>query len=442
MGVYIETADTIDLCHKKIYDKYGRQNVSILSNKAIKIPQFLGLWKKDAVEVTFIVKEHDFSESDKRSEELSRQAISKIDELNAKEQSSKRKVASETNLSPYLHEAAFSQGQSGKIEAEKAEILQMLEASVSTLAKRVAQMSSGEITTESPNIRKLRSILEQNAFSPEYIRKIISYIRKNISLEAEEDLGLIQRLALDRIAESIKISSLKTPDISSTEALGMTFSLIGPTGVGKTTSVAKLCAYFFLAMAKSCNRKFNVSAITIDNYRIGGWEQIQKYCYHMQIPLTVATNADELQKAVRDNKKRFDVTFIDTSGRSPNDNEKIAEMRDYFSGLENDVQFFLALNASTQPADVENIIHSYSIFDYNSLIITKTDEASYFGGLISALDKSPKPIAYIATGQDVPKDIERASKNFFLKKLIGFENFADYIDEHFSGSVESQITWE
>ena len=85
---------------------------------------------------------------------------------------------------------------------------------------------------------------------------------------------------------------------------------------------------------------------------------------------------------------------------------------------------------------------AYADFPYCSLVITKTDEASYFGGLISALDKSNVPIAYMTTGQNVPSDIKYADKTFFLKKLIGFDNIDVFIQENLAQDVPEEINWK
>lgn len=444
-GVYIETGDTIDGCKNKIFDKYGKESVTIISTKTIEKKRFFGIFTKDAVEITFYLNEN--AVSNKRTEELSKEAISKIDELNAKEKQTatfpqNRPPFNQINVSPYVSDPLYVPVENGKLQQEQAEALQMLQTGMSTLADRVGQLVSGEFASEKPTIKKLRSILEGNAFSPEYTREVIRFVSKRISLEQGNDFALIQRLALERIAESIKVTLPVLPETSDDKPLGLTFSLVGPTGVGKTTTVAKLCAYYFLALVKKYPRKLSVCAVTIDNYRIGGWEQIQKYCDHMNIPLSIIVSSEELRKTVVEKKENFDIIFIDTTGRSPNDQSKISEMSEYFSGLEDDIQFFLTLNASTQYIDIEKIMQAYTDFPYQSLIITKTDEASYFGGLISALDKSEVPIAYITTGQNVPSDIKYADKAFFLKRLIGFDEIDRFIEEYLSQDIPQEIVWK
>ena len=160
------------------------------------------------------------------------------------------------------------------------------------------------------------------------------------------------------------------------------------------------------------------------------------------VAICIVTSAEELSKAIDESKKNFDVVLIDTTGRSPNDMPKINEMAEFFSDVATKVRFFLTLNASTQYADIDRIMKAYADFPYCSLVITKTDEASYFGGLISALDKSNVPIAYMTTGQNVPSDIKYADKTFFLKKLIGFDNIDVFIQENLAQDVPEEINWK
>ena len=178
-------------------------------------------------------------------------------------------------------------------------------------------------------------------------------------------------------------------------------ALVGPTGVGKTTTTAKLAAMYAL------NRGNKVALITMDIFRVGAVEQIMTYSRIMGIPLEVASTPKELEKAVEKHSS-CDLIFIDTAGRSHKDKEKLDEMKNF---LEDKIQMevFLCLSATTKDRELEEILKRFSIFQINKVVFTKIDECESLGNMVNLLMKDNLQIAYFTTGQRVPEDIEIAT---------------------------------
>lgn len=178
-------------------------------------------------------------------------------------------------------------------------------------------------------------------------------------------------------------------------------ALVGPTGVGKTTTTAKLAAMHAL------NRGNKVALITMDIFRVGAVEQLKTYSRIMGIPLEVASTPKELEKAV-EKHLACDLIVIDTAGRSHKDKEKLDEMKSF---LEHKIpiEVYLCLSATTKDIDLEEILHRFSIFKISKVVFTKIDESESLGNMVNLLMKDNLPIAYFTTGQRVPEDIEVAT---------------------------------
>lgn len=178
-------------------------------------------------------------------------------------------------------------------------------------------------------------------------------------------------------------------------------ALVGPTGVGKTTTTAKLAAMH------AFNRGNKVALITMDIFRVGAVEQLKTYSRIMGIPLEVASTPKELEKAVEKHSD-CDLIFIDTAGRSHKDKEKLNEMKQFFAD-KIPLEVFLCLSATTKDRELSEILNRFSIFQINKVVFTKIDESESFGNMINLLMKGNLQIAYFTTGQRVPEDIEVAT---------------------------------
>ena len=187
--------------------------------------------------------------------------------------------------------------------------------------------------------------------------------------------------------------------------------VLGPTGVGKTTTIVKLAADF------SVKQKKKVGIINTDTYRIGAQEQLQTYADILGIPLQVIYWADELKNALENMSDR-DIVFVDTAGKRPGDMQHKKDMLDIVSILQPE-DTLLCLAATTSFAASKEMIDTYGFVDDYRLLITKVDETKFRGPILNISWYAQKPLAYVTTGQNVPDDIEVVDVESIAKMIIG-----------------------
>jgi len=186
---------------------------------------------------------------------------------------------------------------------------------------------------------------------------------------------------------------------------------LGPTGVGKTTTLAKIAANFMIKEGKK------VGLITADTYRIAAVEQLKTYSEIMGTPITVIYSPKEMKDAIKKNSES-DLILIDTPGKNHKDKKHFDEIREIYKAAEPD-EAYLLISATTKPKDCKAIINSYSFIDNYKLIFTKVDETSSLGVLLNVRELTGKSLSYVTTGQSVPDDIEIADAENISKKLLG-----------------------
>ncbi len=189
---------------------------------------------------------------------------------------------------------------------------------------------------------------------------------------------------------------------------------LGPTGVGKTTTIAKIASHY------AVDEKKKVVMVTADTYRIAAAEQLRTYANILEVPFRVIYTDEELKQAIED-FKGFDYIFVDTAGHSHQNEEQLEKMKSLLASA-NDVanqQSFLVLSASTKYMDLRGIAEKYkSVADYQ-LIFTKLDETITLGNLLNLKLCTGAPIAYVTYGQNVPDDIEKFNPQKTVKQLLG-----------------------
>jgi len=225
-------------------------------------------------------------------------------------------------------------------------------------------------------------------------------------LDNHKDSDVIWNKALDMLRKVLPV------DGGDILKKGGVVALVGPTGVGKTTTVAKLAAQFILHYGSSRD----IALITMDNYRIGAHEQLSIYGRILGVPVRVATDAKELYTLVESFRNKR-LVLIDTAGVSQKDQRMLEQMSSlHESGIT--LTSYLVLSATTQIKAMAEIIEGFSVFDAKACILTKMDETAETGNAVSTLIEYQLPVAFITDGQQVPEDIHEANADMLIDKCL------------------------
>ena len=192
---------------------------------------------------------------------------------------------------------------------------------------------------------------------------------------------------------------------------------VGPTGVGKTTTIAKLAARYSYLKEK----RDKVGIITLDTYRIGAVEQLFQYAKMMRLPIEDVLDPNDFDNALR-SLNHCNVVLIDTVGSSQYDKEKLAKLNRFIHGSEYDIDVNLVLSAGSKLEDLKEIYNSFSFLNIDTLVFTKFDETKAFGTVFSLIHDIEKPVSYFSVGQEVPDDIVAAESDFLVGCMLdGFK---------------------
>lgn len=209
--------------------------------------------------------------------------------------------------------------------------------------------------------------------------------------------AFVRQLLLERITNHLqRVEGITPPDTGC-----KVVAFIGPTGVGKTTTIAKLAASFALGQG------LKVAMVTADTYRISAVEQLKTYADIIDVPLEIVYTPDEMKAALyRHRDKRL--VLVDTAGRSPRNHYQLAELQALLA-VDPYIETHLVLSTTTKYADALEAVNRFAVCSPQKFLFTKVDEATNLGTLFNLLYQFPTTLSYITTGQNVPDDIELAN---------------------------------
>lgn len=253
-------------------------------------------------------------------------------------------------------------------------------------------------------LEELKDIMLSNGIDLFVIEDILEKINNQVNLKDKS------KDTIENIVKFNLMEYLGDPKPITLDDNQKTIFLIGPTGVGKTTTLAKIAASIVI------KDKYKVGLITSDTYRIGAVDQLKIYSDILDLPLEIAYNKEDMYKAF-DKFKEKDIILVDTAGRNHNNKDQVEELKNILDSKDKK-EIYLLLSATTDKEVLAKITEKYSFLEDFKIIVTKVDEADNYGNIFNIKYITGKELSYCTTGQNVPDDIQIIDKDFIIKRLI------------------------
>jgi flagellar biosynthesis protein FlhF len=378
---------------EKVRARYG-DSAQVLSHRTVRSGGFMGLFAREGVEITFYLKDDAVREGEKKKSEMEEE---------------KRKLLERVN-----QERAWQ------------EVLTEVRSIKETIVESAQRPSHAD--PEHPVLSALDEKLADNDFSRWYRDELLARARSEFSLDTLDDYDVVESAVMEWIGDAIRIPGAARP------VKPRVIVLVGPTGVGKTTTIAKLAALHNLGIGGI--KAQDVRMITIDSYRIGARQQIETYGSIMRVPVSSVETAGDLRQTIA-MYRDIDLILVDTIGKSPRDAVRLAEMQQILDACGPSAEVYLAVAATTKTQDMLDIFRQFEPFRYRGIVVTKMDETGRVGNVLSALAETDKAVAWVTDGQKVPQDIAPAHPLRFLMNLEGFSPNRPKLEERYGSFIRN-----
>lgn len=418
MRVKKYTVDSMPEAMRLIKQELGSDAV-ILDQKKIKVGGFLGFFAKEKIEVTAAVDKRTSSQPKQESYSINL----KVDETSKPTQVSDYRdmTASPSNYgqaainykgnairSEYAQDQKINQQnmqlRKEQISQENTEVQEELTSIKNMFMKFVMSSSNQDVPS---NFKKIYQHLLDQELDEEFANNLMTRVLEKTGTPHNTNEHHLLELIEHEIAKIVE-EHLFIPSRKSSKQI---YAFVGPTGVGKTTTIAKLAAYFVL------ERKMSVGFITADTYRISAVDQLKTYANILNIPVEVVINHDDMRQAIK-RLEGVDVILIDTAGRNYKNEIYINELNSMLT-IANPDEIFLVHSLTTKQKDLNEITHNFSKIPINSFIFTKTDETYSYGPLLNMINRYNKSIFLLTNGQNVPEDIVFIDSKKIAKMIVG-----------------------
>ena len=390
----------------KAKDDLG-SNAVVLNVRTMKQRGLAKVFKKDFVEITAALEEKDFAQNVNNN----KPTFSRVSSEAIKKQQSQINLLADDR-------ADTNAPKQSEIIEKKLDSLhdmlrnQMVKEEETDKKEDVKPAVRPENNANFKSLKLIYNKLLENEVSEKYANAIINDIEN--SMKKESNLDSILASVYQKI-----ILKFGEPEAIEDDDRRKIVFFIGPTGVGKTTTIAKLASDFKLTRSK------NVAMITADTYRIAAVEQLNTYASILDVPVNVIYSPSEIVESIEE-LSDYQMIFVDTAGRSHKNTEQRDEIIEMISNVRNsdidaDIIIFLVMSVTTKYRDMVNICDAYKSLNSYRLLFTKLDETDSVGNILNIKLYTGAPISYTTCGQNVPDDIESVDVQKLAKSLLGGE---------------------
>ena len=400
----------------------------ILSGKEVKPKKLLGVFGRRFFEVTAAVDRSVAVDSPDKSTGLETdktQDYVQLSKVAAKRESDSQTKNSALELGTEVIEPVSLP--ETKVVLDEIRSLKNLIQSIPSISPHRAVVPFTPREFSSPVCREMYHDLLSIGLGEELVRELLNQTMGKGKCKVSPNKTALRRRIATRLSRRIKVLKDLIKDRPGKKPL--TIALIGPTGVGKTTTLAKLAARAVL------EDQLDVAFITLDTFRIAAVEQLRTYAEIIGVPAKVVENVAQMNTAIA-SFNRKDLILIDTAGRSPRELGVHPEVAQYFNQSPL-IHKSLVLSATTKDRDLSDVSKKYEAFGLDSLIVTKLDETEAYGPILNGVVRMDNPLAYVTVGQNVPRDILTPNSTRLVKLALGIGNYGwdSFINESLNGSA-------
>lgn len=325
------------------------------------------------------------------------------------------KFAVETEAKPMVQEVPKPQVQIPQNVAAKTETA--IEAKLDNLQNLLEKQMGKEVVNETEEMEekdenmKFLQLIYNTLLDNEVQEKYANQIIDEISASGKENVSVDTLLA--NVYQKMILKFGEPAPVKENKKGTKIIFFIGPTGVGKTTTVAKIASKLKLEQKKK------IALLTTDTYRIAATEQLHTYAEILDVPFQVIYTPEEL-KETKDEWKDYDIILADTAGHSPSNQEQHDDLKHFVDSVDDaEKDLYLVVSATTKYRDLLKIVDSYKDFKQVKIIFTKLDETTTFGNILNVRMYTNAKLSYVTSGQNVPDDISLLDAQKIVRKLLG-----------------------